>query len=101
MKFTREPWKIVNQGDESTPVLVVTGPKSPGGNEICIVTTGSYDDETDRANARLIAAAPGLLLALSWLVGLKDERPSDYKEQKPLAWAAARAAIATATGHQR
>lgn len=32
--------------------------------------------------------------ALSWLVGLKDERPADYAEQKPFAWAAARAALA-------
>jgi len=45
-------------------------------------------------NARLMAAAPSLALALAWLVGLKDNRPSDYEEQKPLAWAAARAALA-------
>jgi hypothetical protein len=39
-----------------------------------------------------------LLGVLIWLVGLKDERPADYEEQKPLAWAAARAAIAKAAG---
>lgn len=49
-------------------------------------------------DATLIAAAPDMLLALIWLVGLKDGRPHDYEEQKPLAWGAARAAIARATG---
>ena len=67
------------------------------------LTTTIVDDQrpmlsnADRAealdNARLMAAAPGLLLALSWLVGLHDEKPADRKEQEPLAWAAARAAI--------
>jgi hypothetical protein len=49
------------------------------------------------ANARLIAAAPDMLEALWWLVSLKDNRPGDYEEQKPRAWAAARAAIIKAT----
>jgi len=49
-------------------------------------------------HAKLIEAAPELLEALEWLVFLKDNRPSDYEEQKPLAWGCARAAIKKAKG---
>lgn len=40
-----------------------------------------------------LTASKGMLLSLCWLVGLKDERPADYEEQKPLAWGAARLSI--------
>lgn len=55
------------------------------------------------ANAALFRAAPDLLDALRRLVDLKDNRPADYEQAKPLAWAAARAAIAKAitTGDPR
>jgi len=70
----------------------------------CAGYSSSDDQEAthleNEANANLVAAAPDLLLALSWLVGLKDGRPTDYEEQKPLAWAAARAALAKATGKE-
>jgi hypothetical protein len=50
------------------------------------------------ANARLIAAAPDMLLSLVWLHGLLENWQADSDEQFPLALAAARAAIAKATG---
>lgn len=56
----------------------------------------AYPDQ-GAANAQIFAAAQDMLIALAWLVGLKDARPADYEEQKPLAWAAARAALAKAT----
>jgi len=42
-----------------------------------------------------------LVIALAWLVGLKDNRPSDYAEQKPMAWEAARAALRMFEQHRR
>lgn len=96
-----------------TQVKHTPGPWVTDGTDVCQTNHGGLhviaqmsvpicgdDDwqEVEKVNARLIASAPDLLLALSWLVGLKDKRPADYYEQKPLAWAAARAAIAKATG---
>ena len=77
-RHTPGPWRV-----ETEPYIHV---RSDAG---CVLAADYTTDE----NAALICAAPDLLLALSWLVGLHDERPADYEEQKPLAWAAARAAI--------
>lgn len=54
--------------------------------------------ENAEANAIAIAALPDLYAAIEKLVTLKDNRPADYETQKPLAWAAARAALAKAKG---
>lgn len=67
--------------------------KSRGAAHMIAAAANALDSITAKAQA-LEAERNTLILALAWLVGLKDERPSDYEEQKPLAWAAARAAIA-------
>lgn len=66
-------------------------------NPICSLLLVGWDKKSQREHARLIAAAPDLLMALLWLVGLAEERPADSNEQIILALAAARAAIAKAT----
>lgn len=86
IKHTPGPWRIHKVRQNLWIDDVVTG------NPIAAVRHGRKEE----VHARLIAAAPELLLALSWLVGLEDERPSDYDDQKPLALGAARAAIAKA-----
>ena len=60
-------------------------------------------DDRMLANARLIAAAPDLLLALVWLHSLstvEGTKRADLGEQLQLAMASAAAAITKATGHQ-
>ena len=53
---------------QHTPGPWVVDPESPtwveDGNGCCLAKTGYGDDEGDRANARLIAAAPDMLAAL-------------------------------------
>lgn len=56
------------------------------------------EGEDRHVNARLFAAAPELLRVLTELVELKDTKPHDYEQRKPLAWAQARLAIKSATG---
>jgi hypothetical protein len=85
MDHTPGPWFVTTQDDYPTGEVSA----DPMGVRHVVTTYGN----DAKANARLIAAAPDLLLALTWLVGLKDEPPPDYDEQNPLAWAAARAAI--------
>jgi hypothetical protein len=55
----------------------------------------AYDDATDHANARLIAAAPCLLEALRWVDAMLSE---PRKHNATTVQAQVRAAIAKATG---
>lgn len=64
MSHTPGPWKVKTQGSSDDCIVrTVTGPRGGGGDEVAIVTTGSYDDSTESANALLIAAALELLAA--------------------------------------
>jgi hypothetical protein len=89
--FTPGPWRqSVDRGIEQTTIV------SAGG---LLIGSARWDEYGRwKANARLIAAAPDLLLALVWLHSLNALPPSDAAEQMPLAILAAEAAIATATG---
>ena len=72
MVHTPGPWKVKTEGSEDNCIMrTIIGQRSRGGNEVAIVTTGSYDDETECANAGLIAAAPELLKALREMVAAK------------------------------
>lgn len=61
-KHTPGPWILDEYGPEFT-MRTVRGKSLGGGTEVAIITTGSYSDEVEEANARLIAAAPELLEA--------------------------------------
>jgi hypothetical protein len=66
MKHTPGPWKLLTEGEDNdftTRTIIIDGPPR-NLSEVCIVTTGSFTDETEEANAKLIAAAPDLLAAL-------------------------------------
>jgi hypothetical protein len=67
MKYTKGPWVIFDNGSDSGCREIGRQGKQDGsdpfdnGHEDVCVTVGHYHDETDLANARLIAAAPDLL----------------------------------------
>jgi hypothetical protein len=67
-------------------------------------TPGLSDDDEDKANARLIAAAPDLHEALDWLLACvladpaSEVHPDDKEERLILACGAARTALAKANG---
>ena len=63
-KATPGPWRNERTGDEETVMRIIHGRRSAGGSEVCIVTTGSYNDATEAGNAALIAAAVNALPAL-------------------------------------
>lgn len=75
-KHTPGPWSVESQGDpyddEDMVTRTVIGKDMGGGREVAIVTTGSYDDETEEANARLIAAAPAMCDALREIFAYGD-----------------------------
>ncbi len=89
-KFTPGPW-IVGATDPNTAGIEIV---SEGRPYICLVLPGAVDDRTE-ANARLIAAAPELLEALTEIVAAAD---GDGWKQLDATFAAARAAITKATG---
>jgi hypothetical protein len=63
--FTRGPWEI-ESGDRHNAITIWGAPKSDVHHEICRVDTMYRGDHRlNRANARLIAAAPELLSLLS------------------------------------
>jgi hypothetical protein len=73
-------------------------------HHVCSVQS-SREPDTRRADARLIAAAPDLLAALRMVVacadnGAWDARPGASSDRAARAVAAARAAIARATGQE-
>lgn len=66
MKHTPGPWKLLTEGEDddfTTRTIIIDGPPR-NLSEVCIVTTGSFSDDVEAANARLISAAPQLLSAL-------------------------------------
>jgi hypothetical protein len=97
-KHTPGPWRA----DLSDDDFQLTG---ADGSPILMSFSDQYGSSSidcDKADARLIAAAPDMLLALSWLLGLVERpsmasKPDDYEAEMLLARAAARAAIAKAT----
>ena len=84
-QHTPGPWHV----DPENPTWV------DDENECCMATTGYGDDEGDRANARLIAAAPDMLAALRQVV---DETAGGMVPPSTDAIDTARAAIAKAEG---
>lgn len=64
-KATPGPWRVDCVGEDEEMVMrTIHGKPSAGGSEVCIVTTGSYDDATEAKNAALIVAAVNALPAL-------------------------------------
>jgi hypothetical protein len=61
-KHTPGPWRIYTDRDEDSTIRTILGPNDR--REVAIVTTGGFDDATERANAQLIAAAPRMLADL-------------------------------------
>ena len=86
-KHTPGPWAIEYRTDGQSTY-------SP---RICAGEQDAEFKAKAEANARLIAAAPELLEALDGLCGLAELRPGHLQDYKA-AVAAARAAIAKATG---
>lgn len=61
---TPGPWTILTEGSEDDCIVrTVMGSRKAARhmNEVACITTGSFDDQTEQANAKLIAAAPELL----------------------------------------
>ena len=62
-KHTPQPWNLLTEGDEDT--CIVRTVIKPGGarnlSEVALVTTGSFSDEVEAANAQLITMCPELL----------------------------------------
>lgn len=58
--YTAGPWAVAEEDDRTIIYL----PASYLGNHIAIMSNGGVPEEQERANARLIAAAPTLLEAL-------------------------------------
>lgn len=99
--FTPGPWTVNQAGpadDEDFIFRAVIGPNMGGGIEVAIVTTGSYSDDVEAANACLIAAAPELLEALRALAREASPLMEQWGPRDRRALDAARAAIARAEG---
>lgn len=89
-----EPREVFGRGDRPGSAEVVVWDEDGEGYEI-IVHDLSYDDPTSQANARLIAAAPELLVALEGLARLYE---SDEGCRQLPEYLAAIEAIARARG---
>lgn len=99
------PWKILEEGDDFiTRTIIIDHVKPTPRNlsEVCIVTTGSFSDEVEEANAHLIAAAPDLLEALegleSYAPTIIGESPSTFDKGLHSAIVKAKAAMKKAKG---
>ncbi|WP_447898022.1 hypothetical protein [Stenotrophomonas sepilia] len=100
-KHTPGPW-YVGREDENTGEIEVI---SDGRPYVCLVLPGAIDEVTP-ANARLIAAAPDLLIKLTGLIGaaeylqarVVETRGADCMDNLDVAIDEARTAIAKATG---
>lgn len=61
------PWTILQEGTEDdciTRTIIASGNRPRNLSEVALVTTGSFTDEVEADNAKLIAAAPDLFQAL-------------------------------------
>ena len=76
MKHTPGPWELTTANADTYKSLNygVKGPEINGSLDftICDMCDDGYDDETQKANAHLIAAAPDLLEALENIVALSE-----------------------------
>ena len=87
VKHTPGPWTVDTQGsDDDFVIRSVQGKNMGGGTEVAIVTTGSYSDTVEEANARLIAAAPEQNELLQIVKAGFDEDPgtSDLDDEQPI-----------------
>jgi len=82
---TPGPWEAAESELHLDPCRLAIAAKGIDGDPICVIKNPYRIDATDRANARLIAAAPDLLAALREIV-----RHSNCRD----AMAVARAALA-------
>lgn len=84
-KATPGPWRNERTGDEETVMRIIHGRRSAGGSEVCIVTTGSYNDATEAGNAALIAAAvnalPGIIARVRELERERDDAALAMRER--------------------
>lgn len=93
---TQGPWIVANRRDQRNPLLVTTsGPVFDGAVNAAEIARIS-DCGHQRANARLIAAAPDLLSAMHRIIGC-DLAPHEFAGYVR---EVARAAIAKAEGQQ-
>jgi len=89
-KHTPGPWYVGCEDEDTGEIEVISGVRP----YVCLVLPGAIDEVTP-ANARLIAAAPELLEALTEIVTAAD---GDGWKKLDATFAGARAAIAKATG---
>ena len=54
---TPRPWKLKTEQDQDFITRTVVGPNLGAGTEVAIITTGSYEDRMESANAKLIVRA--------------------------------------------
>jgi hypothetical protein len=93
-KHTPGPWHI---GMKPGPIIY-----GPSGEQVACLLPAMLDNQENKANARLIAAAPALLEALKALhiVGLGSMADTEGDDAAISAMEQARQAIAQATGEQ-
>lgn len=91
---TPGPWAISKRNDAERPYSIISGAET--GRAYAVAMCPRYRGEDWEEDARLIAAAPELLEALTWLVRCNDEVRHPQWLDSP-AEIAARAAIAKAT----
>jgi hypothetical protein len=61
VSHTPAPWSLLVEGDEDSCIVrtvMGTGNRPRNLSEVALITTGSYSDEVEDANAKLIAASP-------------------------------------------
>lgn len=91
-KYTPGPWRI---GECKTRVETISDQVNPWPTS---VACASHDGPQGWANARLIAAGPDMLAALTHLNRLYEREA--HTIDKTLAWGEARAAIVKAQGEE-
>lgn len=99
-QHTPGPWILnVDQDDDFTMRTILSSEKKVNHHkEVAIVTTGSYPDEIEHANALLIAAAPELLQELEIAVKHIKNIQEKYKPEIPFAIGGYEAIIKKAKG---
>lgn len=83
MTHTPGPWRLLIEGTEDDCIIrTIMGPdpmRPRNLSEVALVTTGSYPDDVEAANARLIAAALELLEALEHALIVIDRLSDEYR----------------------